>query len=213
MPLPMVHLAVADLLVQNGFLMPEDPSAYYLGSIAPDAIHMRENPQKDAKQISHLNARDPENIGNIAAFIRDFPRYEAGGASYDFLLGYAVHLLTDVYWKEGFFNGFCSRYEADPQPAQDRSAAYYNDTDVADISLYNTLPRRKELWALLRAARGCDLPGLVSGEEVDRWNARTLDWYDVPRSYLPVRYATEASIRDYIQLAAGKIRDYLAGKL
>jgi len=205
----MVHLATADLLVQNGDLSPRDLPAYYLGSIAPDAIHMRENPAKDAKQISHLHARNPENIGRIAAFLKDFPRYEAEGVSHDYLLGYAVHLLTDVYWELGFSAGFRQRYAADPQPVQDCFAAYYNDTDVADISLYNTLPRREVLWELLKKARGYDLPGLVSGEEADKWNARTLGWYDVPRSYLPVRYATEQTVRDYIQLAAGLIRDYL----
>jgi len=208
MPLPMVHISVAALLEERGIVSVTDRAAYYLGSIAPDAIHMRKDPAPDAKIISHLNARNPENIANITAFRAAFPKYEAAGASPDFLMGYLVHVLTDLYWKREFYDGFVERYNADPEPVQEVRTAYYNDTDVADIRLYHTLPRREEIWALLRTAKGDDLPGLITGEEADLWNARTLCWYDAPREYLPVRYATEESIRAFIESAAGLIAEY-----
>ena len=144
----------------------------------------------------------------MTAFRADFPKYEAEGVSPDFLLGYFVHVLTDLYWKQEFYDGFVERYQADPAPVQDERTAYYNDTDVADIRLYHALPQRKEIWALLRTAKGDTLSGLITGEEADLWNARTLDWYDVPREYLPVRYATEESIRAFIENAAKLIKNY-----
>ena len=210
MPLPMVHISVAALLEKRGTVTVADRAAYYLGSIAPDAIHMRKDPAPDAKIISHLGARKPENIGLVSVFRNDFPKYEAAGASPDFLMGYLVHVLTDLYWKQEFYDGFVARYEADPAPAQDVKTAYYNDTDVADIRLYHTHPDREEIWALLGTAKGDDLAGLITGEEADLWNRRTLDWYDVPREYLPVRYADEESIRAFITAAAGLIEEYFA---
>lgn len=209
MPLPMVHISVAALLEERGDVSVTDRAAYYLGSIAPDGIHMRKDPAPDAKIISHLSARSPENIGNVTVFCEKFPEYEANGVSRDYLTGYMVHVLTDIYWKQEFYDGFVERYNADPAPVQEVRTAYYNDTDVADIRLYHSHPKREEVWALLRTAKGDDLPGLLTGEEADLWNARTLDWYDVPREYLPVRYATEESIRAFIESAAKLIRDYL----
>ncbi|MDD6033753.1 MAG: hypothetical protein PUC47_09790 [Oscillospiraceae bacterium] len=209
MPLPMVHLSTALLLEEEGIVRPAERSAYYLGSIAPDAIHMREHPASDAKSLSHAGARSPRFLDRIDSFCQRFPDYERSGISRDYLMGYLVHLLTDIYWKQAFYDGFVQRYREDPAPLQNEKAAYYNDTDVADIRLYKTLPRRPELWALLQAAHGYDLPGMVSAEEVDRWNARTLAWYEVPREYLPVRYASEESIRSFIRTAAERIREYL----
>lgn len=210
MPLPMVHISVAALLEQRGIVTVSDRGAYYLGSIAPDAIHMRKDPAPDAKIISHLNARSPEKIGRAAEFRAAFPDYEAGGVSHDFLQGYLVHVLTDIYWKQEFYDGFVERYRADPAPVQEERTAYYNDTDVADIRLYHTLPERKEIWALLEKAKGCTLEGLITGEEADLWNVRTLAWYDQPREYLPVRYATEESIRTFVENAAALVGNYLA---
>lgn len=52
MPLPMVHLAIA---VQAHKLISSEPTpAFLLGSIAPDAIHMRPNTTRNDKQKTHL---------------------------------------------------------------------------------------------------------------------------------------------------------------
>ncbi|MBQ4050355.1 MAG: hypothetical protein IJD13_01875 [Oscillospiraceae bacterium] len=210
MPLPMVHISVAALLEERDIVQVTDRAAYYLGSIAPDGIHMRKDPAPDAKIISHLGARKPENIDKVTAFRKKFTEYEANGVSRDYLTGYLVHVLTDIYWKQEFYDGFVERYNADPAPVQEVRTAYYNDTDVADIRLYHAHPKREEVWDLLRTAKGDDLPGLMTGEEADLWNVRTLEWYDVPREYLPVRYASEESVRAFIESAAKLISDYLA---
>ncbi len=47
MPLPMVHLGVAKHLTES--LNISDKSSFYLGSIAPDAVHMRNNFQPQDK--------------------------------------------------------------------------------------------------------------------------------------------------------------------
>ena len=52
MPLPMVHLSVAHLLIRDhGY--PASP-AFYLGSIAPDAIHARPGTESRDKRRVHL---------------------------------------------------------------------------------------------------------------------------------------------------------------
>ena len=52
MPLPMVHLSVAHCLIQDhGY--PDSPT-FYLGSIAPDAIHVRPGTAQKEKHVVHL---------------------------------------------------------------------------------------------------------------------------------------------------------------
>ena len=55
MPLPMIHLAVA---VGVHTLAGREPSAaFLLGSIAPDAIHMRDGADRSDKERTHLEGR------------------------------------------------------------------------------------------------------------------------------------------------------------
>lgn len=56
MPLPMVHLCAANKLID--YINIKDISSFYLGSISPDAVHMREDYIPDDKSKSHLFVED-----------------------------------------------------------------------------------------------------------------------------------------------------------
>jgi hypothetical protein len=68
MPLPMVHLWVA---VQMGEARGIWPSPeFLLGSIAPDAVHMRPGYERVHKRRSHLqDPRDTEEHDRVRAFV------------------------------------------------------------------------------------------------------------------------------------------------
>jgi hypothetical protein len=53
MPWPMVHFAIAEKLFDH-----EPLPEFLLGSIAPDAIHMRENTTRQDKNKTHLCRAD-----------------------------------------------------------------------------------------------------------------------------------------------------------
>ena len=62
MPLPMVHLSTAvKISTIQGLKSPE----FYLGSISPDAVHMRTGFVRDDKTRSHCNARVLASIDKI----------------------------------------------------------------------------------------------------------------------------------------------------
>lgn len=197
MPLPMVHLETAHAAAEG--LRIGNLPAFYLGSIAPDGVHMRENPEPDAKIRSHLGTRRPDDLSPVAEFLQRYREAECP----DYYLGYAVHVLTDAWWNELVYGPYTKCYEADPSPVQERSQAYYNDTDQIDLLLYRTFPRREEIWALLEQARGQDVGDILSAREAELWNRRTLAWYGCPRQdYLPVRYFSEQGVREFIREAA-----------
>lgn len=150
MPLPMVHLGTAHGIIENSLLPVRDLPAFYLGSIAPDGVHMRANPGPEAKVISHLGTRHTSDLTPVVSFLQRC----AGAENPDFFLGYAAHVLTDAYWNEQVYGPYTARYSEAPSPVQTVRQAYYGDTDQIDLLLYRELPWREEVWAYLKQARG-----------------------------------------------------------
>ena len=209
MPLPMVHLGTAHGMIEEGLLHVRDFPAFYLGSIAPDGVHMRKDPGPEAKVASHLGTRHTSDLTPVAMFLQ---RHK-GRENADFFLGYVVHVLTDAYWNELVYGPYTARYGADPSPVQTVRQAYYSDTDQIDLLLYRELPWRERVWEYLRQARGQDVGEVLSGQEADLWKDRTLNWYaQQPEKHLPLRYIGVVTVREFMGRAAiwtaGFIRKY-----
>ena len=192
MPLPLVHLGVARNLLEE--LKIKDKNYFYLGCIAPDAVHMRNNFCREDKNASHLYTGDKEIcINNTIDFIN-----KTNG---DFFLGYGAHILTDIIWNKTIYANFKIKYKEDPLPLQSQTWAYYNDTDQLDFELFNKLSYRKEVWDCLSDSNGIDAENLVSANEINSWNTRTLHWYDTGASIHknPIKYISYDDIVNFIK--------------
>jgi hypothetical protein len=202
MPLPMVHLAVARKITKD-FNKINNLSLYYLGAIAPDAIHMRKNQVPEDKQKSHLYSRNIQGIDNVNNYYAE----KNNCLDRNFLLGYCIHVLTDIYWHETLYSSFKHKYSQDSEPIQEQKWAYYNDTDKLDFELYKTLEWKDEVWSLLKEVRGIDVEDLVTSTEVDAWNTRTLNWYNSGQSQHknPIRYITSEDLMEFIDKSASDI--------
>ena len=213
MPLPMVHLAVAYALKDEAFAQ-GDLAAYYLGANAPDSIHKREGWTRLDKDLSHIRTDLPER-GKQTEVIRrridDLWSARTGNPKEDsFLAGCCVHLLTDWVWGKFLRKPYFEpHYNADPNPAQDIRTAYYNDTDLADLELYNTCPWRKEVFALLQDVQGQNFGTMVSARETELWRDYILNFYDTMDMdrYIPARYIHPEDIDAFIVQAAEYIRE------
>jgi len=206
MPLPMVHLAVAREYAHDAPMLLECPE-FYLGSIAPDAIHMRENTGRMDKDITHLRRERDLWKANIITFLKQ----HKGRPDYSFFLGYGIHSLTDMIWHETILKEFQAAYDKDPAPVQDKKWAYYNDTDKLDFELYRTCEWRPKVWELLKKAKPCDVDGLLSADEIEAWKNRTLHWFDSGESQHknPIRYISIEDLFRFIHEAGVKIRSFL----
>lgn len=207
MPLPMVHLAVAREYAKGKSDLISCPE-YYLGSISPDAIHMRANAQKSDKKITHLSAEDGESWkANVTGFISR----SKDKSDYNFILGYGIHILTDIIWNETLFREFKQKYENDPVPIQEMTWAYYNDTDKLDFDMYREFEWREEIWELLKKAKSVGIDGILSSDEIEAWKYRTLHWFDKGESEHknPIRYIFLDDIYVFIQRAGEKIKSIL----
>jgi len=214
MPLPMVHLSVAKNMVEAGFEV-EDLSLFYLGSISPDAIHMRENADRYAKKITHLGnpSSDRMNFTDESEdeYINlklDFVKINNDKVNIDFLWGYVIHILTDMYWSKLVHNKFTEEYKKDTAPIQDERWAYYNDTDRLDQVLFNECEWKNDVWQRLQGVEYFDFLDFLSAQEIKAWNERTLHWFDSGESQHknPIKYITQADIENFMRVCSEAIR-------
>lgn len=209
MPLHMVHLGVAHRLLQDHAI--QDIPAFYLGNIAPDAVHCRPGSTREDKSACHLFDQDRQAWRCNAL---DFLQSYAGSPQADYYTGYGVHLLTDIYWNTAVFSRFKQQYSQDPDNLPDaRNRAYYNDTDQLDFLLFASEPYRPAVWAQLALSRAFSVPGTVSGDEVEAWKERALHWFDSGQSLhrQPLRYIRYEDLQTFMDETARILQKDLAG--
>lgn len=213
MPTPMIHLCVANRLLNH--LAVGDPGAYYLGSIAPDGIHTREGraPRevKEDKLRSHLGARggrlrDGESVDGFVADAVAFMRRRDGSPDRDFFVGYGVHLLTDIPWFTQVYEPFTRRYRESGAPAEDERRAYYIDVDSVEVQLYAECPWRAEVWRVMGDSPGADAAGIIAAEDARRWLAHLNRWFAEPRGAPECRYITRREIEEFV----ASVSDWIA---
>ena len=206
MPLPMVHLAVAIALARDWHSRPSP--AFLLGTLAPDAIHMRPGTSAADKGRVHFHrAIEEQGFDAVrelhARLVTELPRVD------ELALGYAVHLLTDALWVERLFLPFRA---ATQLPRDVERALYYRETDEVDRLLYVHAPWRPDVWRTLAVAQPADLAELLRADEIGRWRDRTLGWFDtLPAADEPPRHFTCERVGAFVAEAAATIARELAG--
>jgi len=210
MPLPMIHLRVAVKIdIPDNLKTPE----FYLGSISPDAVHMRQGFVPADKVRSHCNARSVDAIDALVPLCDNVRK--TSGRKQAFLLGYLIHILTDLFWKDSLYKDFVREYEKDTAPIQEEKMAYYNDTDQLDFAFYEKENWRQAVWEQLETAEGFGVENMISQEEVLAWKQRTLKWYDSGKSQHtnPVKYISYAQQARFTEEAARECEKYLKANL
>jgi hypothetical protein len=207
MPLPMVHLAIAVQL--QPVWEPSLTSDFLLGSLAPDAIHMRPNTDRSDKKRTHfgysLDAADLELLQDQLV-----SRWASDNPMMNFVEGYIAHILTDRLWLQTVVENFRSRLPFGLS-MEDQRSLYYQETDQIDFNLFYHEPWRPRIWSQLRTAQAVDFEELLTAAEIAGWRDRTLVWFDQQQEPMvtPI-YLTEADVREFIPQAAETIGGYLA---
>ncbi len=205
MPLPMVHCAIAVQLFS--FQERQIDAEFILGSIAPDAIHMRPNTSRDEKHRTHLNepADTPEHL-QLQMLLQQYKGTPEPLES--FAKGYAAHILTDRLWLQTVYPSFDKKLVSHPDTDFKRTL-YYQETDQVDFNLYRVSPWQPRVWELLEAAVAPDFKPLLNALEIDQWRKRTLNWFDTLKQEpnITPTYITDEVVAQFILGAADEITD------
>lgn len=153
---PIIHLLAAKEWAKGRPELIACPE-YYLGAVAPDAIHARAGTNGDDKRRTHLDNHGRLNMKPLAEYAR------ARRAPFD--LGYLAHLLIDPFW--------CASYREIPglrgADGHTNPEIYYREMNRCESALID-----KEVFELLkRAEPPADHP-LLTAEEISEWRRRVL---------------------------------------
>lgn len=210
MPLPLVHLAIAVDLATHYPLAGE--AAFLLGSLAPDAIHMRPNTTRSDKNRTHLlttNHSETPDTDYAAALDQFFvPAWQQADP---FLQGYAAHLLADRRWVQTIMPHF--RAVRPPELSNaDGVKLYYHEVDQIDLMLYRQMPWRTEIWERLATATAQPVADLLTAAEVAGWQQRTFAWFAEREHTAEIqpRYITYERVSEFIHEAATTIAEQFA---
>ncbi len=165
MPFPLIHLKIATLLndfPQNNF------SQFYLGSIAPDAIHMRKNATRDDKRKIHFFQVD--KIDERFCLLNNFYiNYKKKIHNYSFFLGYVGHLATDFLWLYLLNWYYKYTYKKD-LTKKERDNQYYSETKYLDKLLYNQDKTNYDnIFNCLQNIDSTGFADLLSSQEITNW--------------------------------------------
>lgn len=160
----MVHLKVAQNLLKNNANI-KDTSAFYKGSLAPDAIMFRQGCERSEKSSTHFCAGDEgwgyytnydEWENNLNLNIRNY----TDATNADFLFGYYSHVLTDIAYTSRFWTPI--RLTEDKKYIDD----YLKDIAEIDSRLLESLENKEIVWSLLRNSTSNCLPGLFDANDL-----------------------------------------------
>lgn len=199
MPWPMVHLAISQRLY-SGSPTPE----LLLGSLAPDAVHVRGNVTREEKGMTHLvHAGKLPNPQRIFEKFNEYVEMRQERGWNDFIIGYFTHIYTDLRWTETLYTEFEQRY------AGDRIREVYNtETSQLEFELQKSVKETAEIKRQLACANGYTIPPFVTADEVKRYRDLKLNWLNDPGNEpcIPNVYFTGDQVERFITETTAELK-------
>jgi len=214
MPTPIVHLCTAKKILES--LDVNDKSVFYLGSISPDAFYLAPtyydlDGYYERHKTAHFTNRD------FSAWKRSVMRFiekNNTNKNRDFYLGYGVHILTDIYWKETTFLEFRQRFNPDEYTHDERRKMFYNDAEIFEYELYKKFNLKSDVWGYLSSCEKIGLRGYISADEAYSWKKNTMCLLDntAEKPDREIYFFTYEKVFDFIVNAATEIIKYIGAK-
>lgn len=202
---PMMHLLIADRIYTEKIIPICSYADFLLGSIAPDAVHVKENYKREVKNISHYRFDSKSHISYFDGFI---PKFQTSN-NRDFVLGYLVHLLSDMIWYHFVRVPFKDAFWQAPIQNMSMNEAYYADCDQIEQLMFREKSAPRIIEAIKRG-NAYSLEGMIDAEDVEAWKEKLILAYDNKKDILVrTNYISEQNIRDYIIQCADECVEYL----
>jgi len=217
MPMPIIHLCVAKKILEIADV--QNKAGFYLGSISPDAFYITPTYYDvDGKYEAHIKAHiTNSDFDAWKKDVIDFMSDHKTDEDYAFYLGYGIHILTDIKWKETVIPAFSARCAERGVLYDESRSIYYNDMEMIDPLCYDRYKLQSDVWEYLSGPEGScfkgpgvNAPGvdnLVTAKEIDSWRENTLsmlknkrDLHDVPADFF-----TYDMVSGFIENAAKQI--------
>jgi hypothetical protein len=175
MAYPMTHLYIAKKIIDEGLCSINNKSQYYLGALVPDAVEFR---QKYDKSISHLY-KGNEKWGFITSYekwtkdILGFYKENLKTNDMDFLIGYCIHILTDINYSKDLWTPY--RLENININFDDVNKESHHEGYIVDFELYQKCNCKEEIWKTLNESKSIDFMDLVYKGDMEKMKNNVLN--------------------------------------
>ena len=173
MAFPLTHLIVAMNMLKTRSICGE--AEFLLGSIAPDAVHYRKSfvgssmaEIGQAKKISHLCPVSDEKWGSVTdndGWAECAKVFLMNQKKSPFIMGYATHVLTDIYNNKTIWDDFRTNYPSEAKKGY--NSAYYDDLKHIDALLNEDRNAVENICEKLIRSRAFGIEGFVDADEVE----------------------------------------------
>lgn len=176
----MTHLHIAKNIHK---LLPEtirDLSQFYLGTVAPDAVHNRAGYKSDYKKASHLCVGDERwgltNNDDWTESVLKFLHNNKNSDNYNFILGYCCHVLSDIYNNIAVWTPFRLKYP--DELTKGYGGLYHQESEKVEIELALREENKDNFWVHLEKAKSINLNDIIFAEEIEKHKKNILyNWY------------------------------------
>lgn len=202
---PIMHLLIADKIYYNRSSNIQSYGDFLLGSIAPDAVHEKENYTREIKDISHYRFDKSSDLGHFDTFMGEYAVPE----NRDFVLGYLVHLLSDMLWYHMVRVPFKEDFLSAPSQNMSKNQAYYADCEQITQVLFEEKNVVRIIEGLGESS-AFTLEGLVDADDVEAWRDKQIRAYQGRKQMAAnTQYISEQHVRGYIERCADMCLEYL----
>jgi hypothetical protein len=167
----MVHFSIAKKIFE-----PNPSPEFLLGSIAPDAIHMRENTTRQDKNRTHL-CEDDGTMPNLQIFY-DFCKQHLKQNEHDynqFIFGYVSHLYADLRWTETVWKDYVEKVRHVIDGHNESIKSRYNkEVCQIDYNLYRSEEWSNKILTSLLNSREYSIPKLLTSKEITQYREHTI---------------------------------------
>ena len=209
MAFQMIHMEIAYRVMQK-LGITEGREEFILGSVAPDAVHMRDDYKVEDKIHSHLfegcgpwgDTRDYDKwIQNIYVFGEQYGHNEMDIKRRMLIAGIFAHCKTD-YWNDVTIWRGTQREFIPPMDPDQFKQEFYVEARAVDEWLYFNCENTAKIRELLAAAKEEGLEDFYTSEDVAK----------LKRNLLSIQYAgiTQKDLTDFRYYTKDKLERFLA---
>ncbi|MBE3650991.1 hypothetical protein [Paenibacillus polymyxa] len=169
MPYPMVHFAIALELCSR-----TPSSSFLIGSIAPDAVHVRGDVTRSEKGITHFVCEDRFPSREI---LKERCQYylnlNVDTNWTEYILGYFAHIYADIRWTETVYSNFEREYKGE----KDEIRKVYNmESNQVEFNLVKREEWAEDVLNKLYVGNAYSIEPLLTQIEVNQYRDIKLQW-------------------------------------
>lgn len=202
MPWPMVHFAIATEIYSQ-----VPASSFLIGSIAPDAIHVRDGVTRKDKGFTHL-VQDEQlpSAEHILHTCLEYWKLPGGTEWKEFVRGYFSHIYADLRWTQTLYNDFERHVQAEKHPIRE---IYNKEVSQIEFILLREIGSSQEVISQLKKAKAFTIKPFLMQDEIHKYRDQKISWLEDRRNEPNIKpvYFTEEKVRCFVTMVADELKD------